>query len=115
MADDKRVVVSKDEYKKLREKGKTSWRTSIIDYLKSNQGVDEIQLVDNTHPTGLDSDKNPMSEAKKRNNFASVKTHLADDGYLIKAEDNKLFLLTEVVGKDIVIVKGQEDRYKRLA
>ena len=104
------------QLKKVRGSAKGSWKMDIVQYLKSNQGTEEIALVDATHPTGMDRDNVELSKSKKRHNFASQKVYLADEGYIVKKENDKLFLLTEP-GKNkgtYTVIPGQEDRVKRL-
>ena len=110
-----RTKVSKKEAQN--KSGKTKWRPRIISWLKDNQGATLAQLVKNTHPSGKDITKDDDLAKKMQHNFASQKTYLKDEGYLVVVEDEQIFMVTEPDPKDkdsCYIIEGQEDRYNRL-
>jgi len=68
----------------------SSWRTSIVKFLKTNNGANDIEIYDATRP-----DRMNISESKKRHNIASQLTYLRNDDYLVIKEDKSVFLLAE--------------------
>lgn len=99
--------ISIEAFKEMRKSSSSgNWKQEIVAYLKANQGVNELKLYNDTRPDRLD-----ISESKKRHNLASQYTYLRDEGYLIKKEDSKVFLLTEVRDGKIFKVKGMEHKF----
>lgn len=97
--------------------GSNKWRPSIIKYLRDNQGATLAQLVKSTHPSKVDITKKADEAKRMQHNFASQKTYLKDEGYVVAVEEEKIYLVTEPDPKDkasCFIIEGQEDRYDRL-
>ena len=105
------MQLNTDQLKKLRGGSRSTWRMDIIEYLKSNQGVDKIVLFDATRPDKIDEPVN-----KKKHNIASQFTYMRDDGYIVKKEDGKCFLLTTPGSKKGTydVVKGMEEKVEAL-
>ena len=113
MATDKNVTVETQEeisleaFKKMRKTSSSgNWKQDIISYLRANQGCKELELYAATRQDRMD-----ISESKKKHNLASQYTYLRDEGYLVKKEDSKVFLLTEVKNGKIYKIKGMEHKF----
>ena len=106
------MTITAAQFTKLRATSKSgNWKQDIVQYLKTNQGCDEMSLYNATRPDRLE-----IPEAKKRHNLASQFTYLRDEGYLVQKQDSKCFLLTEPSDKpgEFKAVEGQEARLKAL-
>lgn len=111
------VVISKDDYKKLKASNSTAgggWKYSVARYVMDNQGCSDIEAYDGSGGRKTNTAGKPVTEKQKVNNIASAYTHLRDAGYMIKKEDSKIYCLTQPRGKDIILCKDQKDRYTRL-
>ena len=105
------MELNAEQLKKLRGNSGSTWRTSIVEHLKQHQGINEIELYDATRP-----DRTDIDVSKKRHNLASQFTYMRDEGYIVKKEDTKCFLLT-VPGKKkgtYDVVPGMEEKVKTL-
>lgn len=105
-----KMTLTADQMKKIRSARKGNWKASIVEYLKTNNGSDEISIYDATRPDNRD-----LPKAKKVKNLASQYTYLRDEGYLVTKEEDKVFLLVEpgVKKGEFNVIEGQEDRIKR--
>ena len=106
------MTIDAAQFNKLRATSKSgNWKQDIVQYLKANQGCDEMSLYNSTRPDRLE-----IPEAKKRHNLASQFTYLRDEGYLVQKQDGKCFLLTEPASETgkFKAVTGQEARLKAL-
>ena len=106
------MTITAAQFTKLRATSKSgNWKQDIVQYLKTNQGCDELAMYNATRPDRLE-----ISEAKKRHNLASQFSYLRDEGYLVQKQDSKCYLLTEPSDKpgEFKAVEGQEARLKAL-
>lgn len=113
MAEKNKVLVTKKEMKA--KASKNNWRPQIVKFLTDNPGSTLEAIIKATHPTGLDSEGLSLSPEKMKHNFASQKTYLKDDGYLVVSEENKFYIVTKPIPGDREHVEvTDQDRYNRL-